>query len=73
MRFVPIYLDALHAAERGEAARAAARRVMDARPDVETPALEPVHGAPRFRALRSLLSSLGLAGRRRRPDAPDAA
>ena len=75
MRFVPIHLDVLHAAERGEAARAAARRAMYARPDADPlPALEPVQGGPRLRArVQSLLATLGLTARHDRPEAPDAA
>ncbi|HET9436500.1 MAG TPA: hypothetical protein VFO73_12180 [Candidatus Limnocylindrales bacterium] len=74
MRFVPIYLDVLHAAERGEAARAAARRAMYARPDADPlPALEPVHGGSRLRArIRSLLATVGLTAGRDRTEAPDA-
>jgi hypothetical protein len=75
MRFVPIYLDVLHAAERGEAARAAARRAMYARPDADPlPALEPVQRGSRLRArVQSLLAAVGLTARHGRPEAPDAA
>jgi hypothetical protein len=74
MRFVPIYLDVLHAAERGEAARAAARRAMYARPDADPlPALEPVQARSRLRArVQSLLATVGLTARQDRPEAPDA-
>jgi hypothetical protein len=75
MRFVPIYLDALHAAERGEAARAAARRAMSARPDADPlPALEPVQRWSRLRGrVGSLLATVGLTARHGPPEAPDAA
>ena len=74
MRFVPIYLDVLNAAERGEAARAAARRAMYARPDADPlPALEPVQGRVVDSARGSGRSSLssGLTSRQDRPDAPE--
>jgi hypothetical protein len=75
MRFVPIYLDVLHAAERGEAARAAARRAMYARPDADPlPEVVPVRAGSSLRdRLRPVLAAVRWVARRDRPQEPGAA
>ena len=49
MRGLPFYLDVMHAAERGAAARAAERRAMYARPDAKPLLEEPTRSESRLR------------------------